>query len=146
MAVAAGLGGFLIHVAGDWRRVRRAGLQRAPSLRALWIAASLSLVGLHVIQEGIEGVVMNGSGLGGLMSLGGLWALAAALAVGALIALALRGARALVVRAARARGHLASHGARVQQPVPHAAARPRIAPLARRAAGRAPPARLRPAA
>jgi hypothetical protein len=147
LALAGALGGLLTHIARDWRRARAAQAHSAPSILSLWLTASASLVVLHALQEALEGLLLGGPGLVGLFAIGGLWALAAAIAVGGLIALALRGARVLVVRVARARGARPGHpAAAARLPRPQSAARLLITPLARQAAGRAPPLRHRLAA
>ncbi|MDX6644818.1 MAG: hypothetical protein QOK40_545 [Miltoncostaeaceae bacterium] len=147
LAVAAALGGLLTHIAGDWRRAAVAKTHSGPSILSLWLTASASLVALHALQEALEGLLLGGPGLIGLFAIGGLWALAAAVAVGGLIALALRGARVLVVRVARARRAQPGHpAAAARMPRPRSAGRLLVAPLARQAAGRAPPLRPRLAA
>lgn len=110
----------------------------------VWLAASGSLTFIYLLQETLEGALSGGhpSGLTGALTGGGWTAILFALAVGALIALLLRGARAVTEAAAR----LLRPAFLV--PAPPVAAflgrcAPRIAPrdlLARHLAGRAPPA------
>src|SRR5919107_1247373 len=59
---------------------------------AAWIGATCSLLATYVLQETIEGV--TSSGHPGLLAHGGWIALPAALLVGGLVALTLRGAQA----------------------------------------------------
>jgi len=144
LALAAGLGGLLVHAAGDWRCHLAGRVDAEPSTRSLWMAASVALVGLHALQELLEGLFHGGPGLAGLVGLGGLWALASCLGIGGLIALALRGARSLAARAARLRPAPApDRNATAHMPRLRSASRPRVGPLARRAAERAPPVKAR---
>jgi hypothetical protein len=144
IAVAAGLGGLIAHLA---RGLRGGGTVAGPRLVRLWAATSAALVGLHVLHEALEGLLLGGPGLAGLVGIGGLCALAAAVLVGGVIALALRGARSLIVAIVRRRGIRPGHPvADARMPAPRSAARRLLAPLSRSAAGRAPPARPRLAA
>jgi hypothetical protein len=120
------------------------GAPRHAGLR-IWLLATLGLFAIYAGQELLEGAFAAGhaSGLAAVLGGGGWWALPAALAVGGLLALALRaGAVAsealaelvplrLTLRAALGRA------VRLLRPVAPALATP--APLARAAAGRAPP-------
>lgn len=116
--------------------------ERPPrSFTALWWRASAALTALYVVQESLEGLLAPGhaGGHAGVVGHGGWTAFVLALAVGALIALLVRGAHAAVVRAAGRPGQPPS-----RRPV-SATARP--APvrwalaslLARHLAGRSPP-------
>jgi hypothetical protein len=111
------------------------------SFGALWGACAGALLATHVAQEMLEWLLISGNdGLLGLLGAGFVWALLAAVAVGGLLALLLRGARSLIRSAAGRR----SNGFRVADAVARAR-RPRTvrrtlpAPLAGLAAGRAPP-------
>jgi hypothetical protein len=107
-----------------------------------WLGASAALVATYVAQETIEGFASPGHP--GLLAHGGWIAVPAALAVGALVALTLRGARAADRAAAVAArpwspftiAPIAPRSPAVPVAAPPAP-RPRI--LARRLAGRGPP-------
>jgi hypothetical protein len=127
---------------GVWlaRMGRSAGARPRPALT--WLGASASLVATYAVQETIEGLTSPGHP--GLLAHGGWIVIPAALAVGALVAAALRGAQAA--------DHAAAVAARPWSPLqlafasPQASAVPVAAPLAprprilaRRLAGRGPP-------
>ena len=125
-------------------RARRSGAPGGgrPAGWKLWLAASAGLLLVHVGQELLEGALAAGHarGLAAVAADGGWVCLPLALAFGALVALALRGAEAAVRAAARsARGPLPARTAAK-------AARPRSArlarassPLATKLGSRAPP-------
>jgi hypothetical protein len=101
--LALALGGFLTRLARAWRGTDRQEGAVA-STRALWIVCSAALLGIHVVQEFLELLLIPGNtGLYAMLGAGMVWAAIAALAVGGVLALALRGARALIVRAGRRR-------------------------------------------
>ena len=138
LALAAALGQLVLALARPRRPL--AG-DRAPSFPVQWLSASGVLALVHVVQESLEGVVFAGHHppLAGVLGHGGWTALVAAAAVGALVALLLRGAGAAVVRRARALRlpHVRRRaGARPRPATPD---RPGLEPLARHLAGRAPP-------
>jgi hypothetical protein len=93
--LALAVGSFL----GAVVRARRAEA-RQPRLRSLWLAASGALSAIYAAQELIEGTLAQGhpAGLTGVVAHGGWLAFAIAAAVGALIALAMRGADAALAR------------------------------------------------
>ncbi len=129
------------------RRWARGGGGRTPAGLRVWLLASLALFALYSGQELLEGALAAGhaAGIAGVVGDGGWWALPAALAIGGVLALALRSAEAVVAAvSARVLLQLRARPARpfVQRPAP-APARRLAAPLACAAAGRAPPA-LRP--
>jgi hypothetical protein len=68
-----------------------------------WLAAGASLSAIYVAQEITEGMLSDGHppGLAGVVGSGGWTAFLLAFAVGAVIAFALRGADAIVLRASR---------------------------------------------
>ncbi|HEY5197467.1 MAG TPA: hypothetical protein VIJ51_10625 [Solirubrobacteraceae bacterium] len=110
-----------------------------------WLAWSLLLIAGFVALEGIEMIFESEhpDGFAGVFGGGGWWAAPAAGAVAALFTLLRRGARALVRRVAR-RWCERPLRAATSVSLPRAAGRgrrPRPAPLAGRAAGRAPPHR-----
>ena len=123
------------------RSRRRPGAPR--SFAQSWLGASAGLVAIYTVQELLEGELASGhpGGLGGVVGHGGWTALLFACALGALIALASRGAdQALALRplaSVRPAPARAVSGAR---PVPGRITAPRVPVLALNLAGRAPPA------
>jgi hypothetical protein len=113
-----------------------------PRLRTLWLVATAALLHVFALQELLETALSHGHlpGPGDLLGGGGWTAIPFAVAAAAAVALLLRGAAGIVrwalVRAARRR--------RVPACAAHAPATPLPAPrgsvLARRLAGRGPPA------
>ena len=109
------------------------------SARALWALATVGLLAVYSLQESLEELFASGhpTGLAGLFGHGGWWAVPASAAVAAALVGLLRLGRAVLRLAAGA----------VRRPLPGAvpALRPAAffsfapAPLARAAAGRAPP-------
>ncbi|MGH3992139.1 MAG: hypothetical protein ACRDSN_06690, partial [Pseudonocardiaceae bacterium] len=86
-------------------RARRTGAAGTPAgareplgLSATWLLAALGLALIFVAQELLEGLLAGGSGadLGGILADGGWVALPVSVAIGALLALALAGARSAV--------------------------------------------------
>jgi hypothetical protein len=112
-----------------------------PGFPRLWVAASACLVGLYTLQETLEGALAPGhpGGLAALLGHGGWSALPLAIAIGAAVAVALRGARAatgaLDADAPRIAIYLPGI-ARVTLPIVVATRRDE---LARHLAGRGPP-------
>jgi hypothetical protein len=110
----------------------------------VWLLASLALFAIFAGQELIEGAFAGGhaAGLAAVLGAGGWWALPAALVVGGLLALALR-AGAVVGEAlaelAPLRLRLRSAAREASAPRHAAPSLFAPAPLARAAAGRAPP-------
>ena len=109
-----------------------------------WVRATLALQAVYTTQELAEGWLASGHppGVAGVLGHGGWTAFAIAVAVGALIALLLRGAVA-AVRWAAARGSAAAPPAEPalrDRQLPVAPLLRQLAPLARGDAGRAPPA------
>lgn len=128
--------------------IRRAMLARAtgdpgPFTRlgptALWLLTTTGLIALYALQEGLEEIFATGhpGGVAGIFGHGGWWALPAAAVAALAVVAILRAGRALLrVAASAPRGRIQLSLA----PVLVAATEPvRIAPLARSAAGRAPP-------
>lgn len=142
LAAGLGLGALLAQLSRAWRS-GRAGGPRGRRLLPLWALAALGLLLLYSGQELLEGLFATGhpAGLTGIFGDGGVWAIPAALAVGGVLALAVRGGRAAVRwlatrRTARLVVRL-FEALRITGSEPDW---PRCAPLADRAAGRAPPA------
>ena len=104
LILALGLGAFVGRLARAWR-TGEAGDARAEKTLRVWLAASLALVLIYAGQEFLEGLLATGhpAGLTGIFGDGGLWAIPAALAVGAVLALLVRGGHAVVALAARLR-------------------------------------------
>lgn len=141
------LGASLGALAQRWARGgdARAGApvsRRAAGLR-VWLLATLALLAVYAGQELIEGALAGGhaSGLAAVVGGGGWWALPAALLVGGLLALALRAGALVSTALAERRPRLTLRAAlRATFALPAAApSLSRLAPLARAAAGRAPP-------
>jgi hypothetical protein len=144
LAAALGLGGWLARLARAWRSGEP---DRGTGRRlvALWALASTGLFAIYVGQESLEALLAAGhpQGLAAILGDGGLWALPAAVLIGGLLALVVRGGRALeahVARIGRRRSPIARERAPRLVRRPAAVALPRLAPLARACAGRAPPA------
>lgn len=140
LLLGLGVGLFLVRVArvGAGRPVAR----RRRAFGGLWAATSLSLYGIFVVQELLEGLFGSGhpDGLAAVFGHGGWWALVAAVVLGGGLAALLRLSEAVVEFAARL-------APRLPREIPVAPVRrPRVArlrprrPLATAAAGRAPPA------
>jgi hypothetical protein len=133
LALALGVAAFL-------RRVVQTGSLPRPSA-TLWLLTTGGLIAIYAVQETLEGMVVAGhpGGVAGVFGHGGWWAVpvAAVLAI-AIVALLLAG-RAVIRLAAR------TPARRLRVPALLFPASPLLlapAPLARAAAGRAPP-RLR---
>lgn len=143
LAVAFGLGGLLARLAHAWR-TGDAGCGRGRGLVRLWVLAAAGLLAIYAGQEFLEGLYANGlaQGLAGIFGDGGLWALPASVAVGGVLAVIVRGGRALVARVAQLRR---TRGRSDARRAPRLGARRdvvvlvRLAPLAGASAGRAPP-------
>lgn len=137
VAIALALG------CGVWlARIGRAATTRAAHGGLTWMGASASLLLVYVVQETLEGLAASGHP--GLFMHGGWVAAPVALAVGAVVALLLRGAHAADAAAADAARLWSPLGVvpvaplTVGLPVALRVA-PRTGVLARRLAGRAPP-------
>jgi len=145
LALGASLGALAQHWAGGGALGRADRV--APRLAGVrvWLLASAGLIAVFAGQELLEGCLAGGhaAGVAAVLGAGGWWALPAALAVGGLLTLALR-AGAHVEEAVAALAPLRLRlraGARAAARPPRPA-EPRLctrAPLARAAAGRAPP-------
>jgi hypothetical protein len=145
MLVAIAVGVLIAGLA----RARRDGAapeaSRGLSFTSLALLVAVSLLGIYAAQELAEGALVAGhpGGLVGVFGSGGWWALPLSLALGALVALALRAADAALrwaaSRARRARAQ-ARAPRRSRRPAPFFV--PQQAPLATAAAGRAPPPAL----
>jgi hypothetical protein len=100
--VALGLGSFVGRVGRAWRS-GEAETHAGRRALGVWLAATVALVLIYASQEFLEGLFASGhpDGLAAIFGDGGLWALPAAVAVGAVLALMVRGAEAAVALAAR---------------------------------------------
>ncbi len=152
MSVAIVVGVFFARLAVAWRvgeGVPRDAEEEAPrrhGLLRLALSIGAALLALYCCQELLEGMLSSGhpGGLDGVFGDGGWWAVPLSAAFGAVVALALRGARAAIRWvAARRRRPQTSHGRPLPAPRPRRLTLPRPAPLAGAAAGRAPPLALR---
>jgi hypothetical protein len=141
LLLALGVGGFLGRLARAWRAGEDGGPQHRGAL-GVWLAATAGLILIYAGQEFLEGLFATGhpAGLAGIFGHGGLWALPAALAVGAVLALLVRGGRAAIAFAARL-GRARPRGRRrlalARRPAAPVLIPP--SPLAACSAGRAPP-------
>jgi hypothetical protein len=144
LAATLGLGGWLVRLARAWRSGEP---DHGPGrcLLALWAFASAGLFSIYLAQESLEALLATGHphAFAAILGHGGLWALPAAIVIGALLALVVRGGRAIVRRVARiGRRRLPVGTERAPKRLfrPDSVALPRLTPLAGACAGRAPPA------
>jgi hypothetical protein len=137
---AIALGGLLLRCARAWRR-GAADVSPAHGTRRLWATSVAGLLAIYAGQELLEGLLATGHapGLAGVFGDGGWWAMPAALAVAALLALGLRGVRAVESFLARSRPRAPRRSRTFGPRMPSPVALPRRAALARQGAGRAPP-------
>jgi len=115
---------------------------RLPRTRTLWVSATACLLSVYGVQEAVEGLFAHGElpGLGALLGNGGFVAIPLAVGVGGILSLLLSGA-ATVVRWALARRRPRVRRRVVAASLPSSTPqRPRASVLARRLAGRGPPA------
>lgn len=142
---ALAFGGFLGRLVNAWRESVADDRPRWRFVR-VWLAAAAGLLAIYCAQEMLESIAAGdrSAGLRAMLAASHLWAIVAALAVGAAFATLVRGARRiveLVARAARRR-----HGSRrARHSAPRRPRRPslwrRPCPLATTSAERAPPHR-----
>jgi hypothetical protein len=140
-AIALGAGLFLRRAASTLR-TGRADDGRRWSAGALWLGTSASLLAIYALQEALEATLATGhpGGVGGVFGHGGWWAIPVAAVVGALVTAVMLVGRAILRITADARRVRIVRAPRVRIPV---AATPAVVrPLARAAAGRAPPSSL----
>jgi hypothetical protein len=145
LAFGASLGALAQRWAGGAGEDGSRAVSRRGAAVRVWLLASAALFAIFAGQELLEGMLADGhaAGVAAVLGGGGWWALPAALLVGGLLALALRaGAVVEDVLAElaplrlrlRLRGRASARFLRPIAPLLHAPA-----PLARAAAGRAPP-------
>ena len=135
-------GSFLARLACAWQGAESDAGPEHPML-SVWLLAAAGLLLIYVGQETLEGFLATGhpSGFAGVFGDGGWWSAPAALLIGGLLALLLRGADVaveLLARAARRKRSRALPRAPRHRHRP-APLLPRLAPLACSRAGRAPP-------
>ncbi len=123
-------------------RVTGRGEPAALGFGQAWLIASASIAGVFIAQELFEGLLASGrpGGLSTVFGSGGWVAIPAAAGIGALVALALVGARAVVAAAARAATRSVRRTGPRSSPRPLARGHRQVASvLAAHLAGRAPP-------
>jgi hypothetical protein len=141
LALGASLGALVQRWAGGRAA---AAAPRAAGVR-VWLLASAALASIYAGQELLEGAFAGGhaAGLAAVVGGGGWWALPAALLVGGLLTLALRigvvAGEALAALAGPPRLQLRAALREARRVAPSLPALVAPAPLARAAAGRAPP-------
>jgi hypothetical protein len=140
VTLAAGTWLFLGRVAAAARSgsTGRLGRLTAP---ALWCLTTAGLVAIYAVQETLEGLASTGhpNGAAGVFGHGGLWSIPAATVVAVVVVMLMRVGRVVLRIAARlGRRRPGGAPARAERlPTPVFVAFP--SPLARAAAGRAPP-------
>jgi cation transport ATPase len=140
----AAAGGLYLRRLATAARTAGAGDIRRRSALALWLATFAGLLVAYAAQELLEGALATGhpAGVGGVLGHGGWWAIPAAAVVAAVVAALLLLGRALLrIAAAPTSRRIRALAAAVVPAGVHAAV---VRPLARAAAGRAPPLRLLP--
>jgi hypothetical protein len=120
------------------------GHPRHRSFAALWSLSALGLLAVYSLQETLESFLSSGhpGGVAGVFGHGGLWAVPASAAVGFVVALVLRAGRVVLDAAARNAPELPRLRP-LLLPVPVGVRPAMVRPLARAAAGRAPPRKFR---
>jgi hypothetical protein len=93
---------LLFALAAALARIARGVVDEAPRFARLWAGASMSLLAVYSVQETIEGLITSGDRQG-LFAHGGWIAIPLAIAIGAAIALLMRGAATASEVAAGAR-------------------------------------------
>ncbi len=141
MLAAVGFGALVLRLARAWAGEQVDESTPRRSFVRLWALTAVGLVAIYVGQELLEGFMATGhpGGLLGVFGDGGWWAVPAAVAVGGVVALGLRGVRAVMAlvarrrRPGRSRAAAGRFGPRARVDLLPAG------PLASCAAGRAPP-------
>jgi hypothetical protein len=146
MLVAIAAGVFLAALARAWRGApgRPARSAARGSFGRIALVAAASLLAIYCAQESIEGILFSGhpGGVAGVFGAGGLLAVPLSVALGLLVAACLRVAEA-AVRWVTERERPASPRRPARRPArPADAFLSPLQPLARAAAGRAPPRSL----
>jgi hypothetical protein len=132
-------GGFLARVAQALATGRPTEHRR--SFAAVWVASSCLLTAIYAVQEFLEGLVAAGhpAGLTGIVGHGGWWAGVVAIGAGAVIALLLRVATAVVDAVARASSRRRARFRPDESRPVASVSVVLLRPLATAGAGRAPP-------
>jgi hypothetical protein len=140
LLLCVGFGRFVARVARALA-TGRAEDDRRRSFAAVWSLSACGLVGIYATQEFLEGLFATGhpSGVAGIFGDGGWWAVVAAVAVGAAVALLLRGASGVVAFAAERAAPRDAERAESLRWSPSPVVLPRPLPLAAAGASRAPP-------
>jgi hypothetical protein len=114
-----------------------------PAFAALWPLASTAIALLYLVQEGLEVALTSGhaAGLAGIVGQGGWTAFAFAAALGAVVAVLLRGTSTVVALAGRSRRRLRSPRPVGRRWTSRPADGPRLGPVPLHLAGRGPPPR-----
>jgi hypothetical protein len=117
---------------------------RSRPLAALWAVAAGGLFAIYVLQETLESFLASGhpGGISGVLGHGGWWALPLSAVVAIGVVAVLRGGGSMLAAAARVRPRLPQLRP-ASAAVPAGFAPAVVRPLARAAAGRAPPRSLR---
>jgi hypothetical protein len=138
-ALAAASGLYLRRLATAARTECGEGDARRRSALCLWLLSWAALVVVYATQEALEALLATGhpGGFGGVFGHGGWWALPAAAVVAAVVVALLLLGRALLQHVAAAAHDRVRPCLRMLAPAGVATAR--VRPLARAAAGRAPP-------
>jgi len=138
LAVAVGAGLFLRRIAHALRTGEQGRVARL-SAGWLWLAGWVALVLIYAAQETLEALLATGhpAGVAGVFGHGGWWAVPAAAGVALVVAGLLLVGRTLLRVAATARRVPRRARTKVFAPIDVAAAA--VKPMARAAAGRAPP-------
>ena len=143
--LALGIGAtlFLRRVALALSTGNADGPARRP-IATLWAITTAGLLAVYSVQETLESFLASGhpGGVAGVFGHGGYWALPAAAVVALVVVAVLRGGRAVLTAAAQLRPRLA-HLRPLSSSVPVGVLPAVARPLARAAAGRAPPRALR---
>lgn len=140
----AAAGGLYLRRLATAARTDGAGDVRRRSAAGLWLATFAGLLVAYAAQESLEGALVTGhpAGWGGVFGHGGWWAVPAAALMAAVVAALLLLGGALLRHTATAATRRARHSPTLA--VPTGARAAVVRPLARAAAGRAPPLRLLP--
>ncbi len=143
--LALGIGGtlFLRRLALALSTGRAEGPAPRP-LAALWAITTVGLIAVYSVQETLESFLDSGhpGGFAGVFGHGGYWALPASAVVAVVVVAVLRLGRTVLAAAARMRPRL-TRVRPISAAVPIGVAPVVVRPLARAAAGRAPPRALR---
>ena len=131
---------FLQRVAAAARN-GRAGRASRLTTPALWLLVTAGLLVIYSVQEALEGLVISGhpNGAGGVFGHGGVWSIPAAAVVAVVVVLLLRVGRAVLRVASRLGRRELPKATLPPATRPHQVFLAVLSPLARAAAGRAPP-------